>query len=308
VSSISLGNNLASMNAIRRFGQTSAELSRTYERLSSGLRINHASDDAAGLAIASSLKTDTRVYAQAVRNVNDGISYLNVADGATGAVTNILLRIRELSTQASNGTYSDKQRQALDQENLALQSEVNRIIDTTQFNGINVFSSGTLNIQAGYGQDGTLSVTLAQNTTVTKGDGTFQASKPFSAGGFPASVSIGDLNGDGKQDIVTAEIGSNSVGVLLGNGDGTFQARQAFAAGNNPYSVTIGDFNGDGKQDLVTADRGGWTVSVLLGNGDGTFQASQSFSAGPNPQFVISTDFNGDGKLDLVTGDDQGAR
>jgi flagellin-like hook-associated protein FlgL len=301
VSSISLGNNLASMNAIRRFGQTSAELSGTYERLSSGLRINHASDDAAGLAIASSLKTDARVYTQAVRNVNDGISYLNVADGATGALTNILLRIRELSTQASNGTYSDKQRQALDQENLALQGEVNRIIDTTQFNGINVFSSGTLNIQAGYGQDGTLSVSLGQATTTGIGDGTFQASQSFATGGMTSSIVAGDYNGDSKMDL--ASVSGTNLNVLLGNGDGTFQTRQQLNSGNSPETIANADFNGDGKLDLVSADNAGNTVSVLLGNGNGTFQASVSFVAGTSPEQMGIADFNGDGKQDIVTAD-----
>ena len=78
----------------------------------SGKRINHASDDAAGLAVASGLNTTTRVYTQAVRNVNDGISFLNVADGATSALKDILFRMRELSTQSSNGTFSNAQRQS----------------------------------------------------------------------------------------------------------------------------------------------------------------------------------------------------
>jgi flagellin len=157
---ITIGSNLSSLQAQRKLGEATSTLETTYERLSSGQRINRASDDAAGLAVASTLNANARIYTQGVRNINDGISYLNIADGATGALKSILTRMRELSTQSSNGTYSDTQRQAMDTESLALQAEFNRVIDTTEFNGINVFASTTLSIQAGYGTDGTLTVDL----------------------------------------------------------------------------------------------------------------------------------------------------
>jgi len=102
VAAVSLNSNLAALRAKRALNASSAELS-------SGKRINQASDDAAGLAVASGLSATTRVYTQAVRNVNDGISFLNVADGATLALKDILFRLRELSTQSSNGTFSNAQ-------------------------------------------------------------------------------------------------------------------------------------------------------------------------------------------------------
>ena len=85
-------------------------------------------------------------------------------------------------------------------------------------------------------------------------------------------MAIGDLNGDGKPDLATANYSSNTVSVLLGNGDRTFGARTDFATAGGPYSVAIGDLNGDGKPDLATANYGSNTVSVLLGNGDGTLR------------------------------------
>ena len=94
---------------------------------------------------------------------------------------------------------------------------------------------------------------------------------------------MGDFNGDGKSDLVTADYDGNTASVLLGNGNGTFQAKQSFGTGSWPFSVAVGDFNGDGKSDLVTADDGGNTASVLLGNGNGTFQAKQSFGTGSQP-------------------------
>ena len=136
---ISIASNIASLTAQRRLGENSQELSKTYEKLSSGMRINHASDDAAGLAIASGLNTNTRVYQQGVRNLNDGISVHNIADSALGELTNVVTRIQELAEQAANGTFSAKQRASIDTEAQALAKEYSRIAKSTQFNGLNLF-------------------------------------------------------------------------------------------------------------------------------------------------------------------------
>ena len=133
------------------------------------------------------------------------------------------------------------------------------------------------------------------------GDGTFRPQARFAAGSSPNSVAIGDVNGDGRPDLVTANNGSDDVSVLLGNGDGTFRPQARFAAGSSPYSVAIGDVNGDGRPDLVTANNGSGDVSVLLGNGDGTFQPQARFAAGSGPSSVAIGDVNGDGRPDLVT-------
>jgi hypothetical protein len=160
---------------------------------------------------------------------------------------------------------------------------------------------------------GTLSVLLG------RGDGTFQLIAPFADGSSPRSVAVGDFNGDGKQDVVTAnfyqgtvrsgaEIIESDVRVLLGNGDDTFQAPQTYTAGTGPWSVAVGDFNGDGVADLAVANQGGvldqgFGVSILLGNGDGTFRAAQDYQVGSRPIAVAVGDFNGDGRLDLIVGD-----
>jgi len=189
VSGITLGNNISSLQVQRRLSESTSGLTRTLERLSSGLRINRASDDAAGLTISSTLNADSRVYAQAIRNVNDGISLLNIADGATESLSQILNREEELSEQASNGILANRQRLALDAEAQALSKEYTRIARTTEFNGQTIFTAdfGQLSLQAGYS-------TLVSGLGGAVGDGTFQARVSYAVGSAPYSVTIGDFN------------------------------------------------------------------------------------------------------------------
>ena len=132
---------------------------------------------------------------------------------------------------------------------------------------------------------------------------TFAPKMDFATDTTPYSVSVGDFNGDGKLDIVTANVESNTVSVLLRNADNTgFDPKVDFATGLKPWSVSVGDFNGDGKLDLVTANGNSNTVSVLLRNADNTgFDPKVDFATGSRPSSVSVGDFNGDGKLDLVT-------
>ena len=280
--SIPLVTNISSLRVERRLSESTSALQTSFERLSSGLRINHPNDDAAGLAISESLKADSRVLNQGVRNLNDGISVLNIADGALDQLGNIVVRLRELATEAANGTLGGKQRAALDKEAQGLSKEYNRIARTTSFNGVNLFD-GTANdttLQAGYSQ---LSYNLGGgvgNFGGGVGDGTFGVSKSYSTGTIPRSVAIEDFNGDGVADLVAADSGSATVSVLLGKGDGTFQPRQAYGTGTgtSPYSVAVGDFNGDGVPDLVAADVNSASVRVLLGNSLHGVSGLQSFS------------------------------
>ena len=104
---VRIGSNIASLNAQGRLNQATDALSSTYERLSSGMRINKASDDPAGLAVSSSLNVDSRVYSQGIRNINDGLSLLNVAEGALFELSSITTRQQELAEQSANGVYSN---------------------------------------------------------------------------------------------------------------------------------------------------------------------------------------------------------
>ena len=165
MAALSLNSNLAALRATRSLNAATTEVSSLFERLSSGKRINKASDDPAGLAMSSMLHTTARVYTQAVRNVNDGISFFNVADDAVSSLKDILTRLSELSTQASNGTATDEQRQAMDKEAQALQAEYGRIVDTTNYNSMPVFSSGDVTIQAGYGAEAAITVNISSAYT-----------------------------------------------------------------------------------------------------------------------------------------------
>jgi len=139
---INIRTNVPSLAAQRNLDQSSIRLNKSYERLSSGLRINRASDDAAGLAIAESLKADARIAAVAVRNASDGISIISIADQAIGQIANVLSRLAELSQQSANGVYGNVQRSALQNEFTALTSEIERIAFTTEFNGLKLLSGG----------------------------------------------------------------------------------------------------------------------------------------------------------------------
>jgi flagellin len=128
-------NNIASLNAQRILGVNNDRLAQSVERISSGIRINRGSDDAAGLAISEALRSDIRAMRQAVRNSNDGISLINIAEGALNEQSGILIRLRELASQASTGTVGSTERQTIQLEFTALRSEIDRISSTTEFNG-----------------------------------------------------------------------------------------------------------------------------------------------------------------------------
>ena len=128
-------NNIPSLNAQRILGLNNDRLAVSVERISSGIRINRAADDAAGLAISEALRSDIRALRQAVRNANDGISLINVTEGALNEQSSILIRLRELSSQASTGTVGSVERQTIQLEFDALRLEIDRITNTTAFNG-----------------------------------------------------------------------------------------------------------------------------------------------------------------------------
>jgi flagellin len=142
-----INTNISSLNAQRQLVRSGSELSNAMERLSSGKRINNAADDAAGLAISNRMTSQIRGLNQAVRNANDGISMIQTAEGALDETTNILHRMRELSIQAANGIYDDKDRASLDAEVQQLIQELDRIAKTTTFNGQPLLDGSMRNVE-----------------------------------------------------------------------------------------------------------------------------------------------------------------
>ena len=341
VVAITIGSNISSLQAQRRLGESSSSLTNVFERLSSGKRINRAADGAAELAIATSLNVDSRVYSVGVRNGNDGLSLLSIADAALANLSDVVVRITELATQSANGVYSNKQRGALDQEAQALADEYLRITKTTEFNGVKLFDGSLgdgVQLQLGYSR-------VTANIGGAIGTGQFGVGVEVSTGAASISIISGDFNRDGIIDLVTSNTpndsivlgigdgtfqqrttvanlgdrniltsdlnndgildlvagGSSTSKVSLGNGDGSFKTPSTIISGTYIYSLTIGDLNGDGSVDLVTADSSNNRISLRLGNGDGSFMARTTVGTGNSPKSVAIGDLNRDGILDIVS-------
>lgn len=301
VSAVRIGSNIASFRAQRQLANNTSALSKTFEKLSSGLRINRASDDAAGLAIADSLRANSRVFTQGVRNLNDGISLLNIADSAIENLAGIMTRLEELAEPEANGIYGVQQRKALDAEAQALSKEFYRISKATTFNGRQLLGGevDSLNLQGGVGTSAVISSGVGGDI----GTGTFSQGNPFGVGSGEEAIASGDFNGDGILDVVTADAFEDTVSVLLGTGGGNFAARTVYqATGTGGYrGVTVADFDGDGQLDIGTTSDG--YVSIFRGFGNGKFNSTETLYPGAmTARTMLAGDLNGDGAADLLVG------
>jgi flagellin len=201
--SLTINTNANSLNAQRNLAATQSSLATSMQRLSSGLRVNSAKDDAAGLAIADRMNAQVRGMNVAIRNTNDGISLLQTADGAASKITDMLQRMRELAVQASNGSNSDDDVTNLGAEYTSLKAEITRVVDTTKFNGENLLdatggTAGVFKFQVGSGStaDDQVSVTLSSLATSSSTLG----SLTDSAAAFAEIAKI-----DTSLDLVTTE-------------------------------------------------------------------------------------------------------
>jgi len=190
---MTINTNVVSLNAQRNLTTSQSSLATSMQRLSSGLRVNSAGDDAAGLAIATRMNAQVRGINVAIRNANDGISLAQTAEGALATVTDALQRMRELAVQAQNGSNGTGDRANLDTEYQALSAEITRIAAQTRFNGVAIVgaSAGAQVFQVGANNGDTLSITTTQVTTVA-GDLTTSAN---------ASTAVAAL--DTKLDAIT---------------------------------------------------------------------------------------------------------
>lgn len=229
---LSINTNVTSLNAQRNLGNTASSLNKSLQRLSSGLRINSAKDDAAGLAISNRMTSQIRGLNQAVRNSNDGISLAQTAEGALQETTNGLQRIRELSVQAANDTNTADDRASIQLEIDQLVSEIDRIAEATTFNNKNILdgSSGTFKFQVGANANETIGVDLVnvranalgqqpgqvQSTgsrTALSNDGAEAGSIGIQEGAADTAITAGDVSvqvkGASSVDIAQAKYGGD---------------------------------------------------------------------------------------------------
>ena len=187
-----VNNNPASIAAQRNLSINTLGLNRSVERLSSGLRITRAADDAAGLGLSESLRAQIRSINQATRNASDGISLTQIADGAAATIGSLLTRLRELSSQSASGTVGNTERSYIDQEFVALRSEIDRIAQTTEFNGqaLTSGSSISFSVAIGFrsGTGNTLDLALNDITTSSLGLSSVNVSSSANATSALANV------------------------------------------------------------------------------------------------------------------------
>ena len=187
-------NNVEAQNAHRQLQATNDKLSGTMERLSSGLRINRAADDAAGLAVSEEMRTQIRGMKVASRNALDGVSLVQVADGALSGVNDMLQRIRDLAVQAANGTLTDLQRGNLDQEVQSIVAEMARVATDTEFNGVKILSgsvataASAITLQVGANGSQVIAFTVATMTASDLGISGLAVSTAASATAAIASI------------------------------------------------------------------------------------------------------------------------
>ena len=213
-----INTNIQSLNAQRNLGASQNSLSTSMQRLSSGLRVNSAKDDAAGLAIAERMNAQVKGMNVAVRNANEGISLSQTAEGALGKVSDSLQRMRELAVQSSNASNGTADRANLDAEFQALNEEVTRVLTGTKFNGIDLLSTGaTLKFQVGANNVGTDQSDIT-TTNLTAGTGL-------------AAVTVGDITSDANALTAMDDL-DDAI-------DEITTARGAFGATQNRFDAVI---------------------------------------------------------------------
>ena len=250
-----INTNILAMNAQRQLNKTQMAQTSAIERLSSGLRINSAKDDAAGLAISTRFETQVRGLNQAVRNANDGISLTQTAEGSMSEMSNILQRMRELAVQSANGTNSDADRTSIQAEVDQLYSELDRIAETTQFNGVNLLdgSSKTKTFQIGANSGQTVSFSLDSVTAKDLNLNGFSALGTLNSGRVSqslysaAAINAGDIvvNGVALGSSVTATSQTiDDIEKLINNKTGqhgvTATAYNVVSGGQGVTGVTTG--------------------------------------------------------------------
>jgi flagellin len=304
-----INTNIASLNAQRNLTTSQGSLSTSLQRLSSGLRINSAKDDAAGLAISDRMNSQIRGMSQAMRNANDGVSLAQTAEGALASSGDILQRIRELAVQSSNATNSSSDRQALQTEVGQLASELNRVAQTTNFNGQNLLDGtmGTATFQVGADANQTIKATGANFLTNTYGDNRVALDEKDAANATSATAGVVVVNGVRGSATINTTVTSTAssiagqINAQTANTGVTATAKTeanlALGAGE-AYSLDVKGDNGTAIN--ISFTMGSGTTSADYAAGINAFNA-QSSKTGITAEFDQT---NGGIKLTSSTGAD----
>ena len=240
---VTVSTNVSAMTAQRYLSKATGDLNTSMERLSSGHRINSAKDDAAGLQISNRLTAQSRGLDVAMRNANDGISIAQTAEGAMNESTNILQRMRDLALQSSNGTNSDSDRQAINEESIALQAELNRIAETTSFGGRRLlngsFGDASFQIGANSGEAMIMGLTSIRADDFHMGGTTFTAEN-----GKDKDWAVAPDANNLKFEFVTKSGEEISIDIFAKAGDDIEQLATYINGQSDLVSASVGD-NGE---------------------------------------------------------------
>jgi len=326
--SIGLGTHITS-SIIRNLNSSSDRLSSIYSRLSSGQRINKASDDAAGLAVASGLNFKSAVFNKALENLNTGISALSIANQGLDSLSIIVMRQQELAEQAANGTLSSAQRAALDLEAQALADEYQRIIETTNFNGIDLLQgTASLSLQAGIGGGAVIDADILG---MIKAGEIGPSNIIVNTGGAATSAMsfmYADLNGNGINDLITFQFKSGIADLFGGSTPNDQHLRISVYMGNEEGELTLHSTQGinvpapgAGMTHSFSVQKSGSTFLFSLTSTDGVLFSTEQWrmhsasgvlatphlyahaSAPTQAQSSVSFDFTGNGHLDSFNND-----
>ena len=233
--------NTSSLNAQNQLMKSGNTLDTAYQRLSSGLRINSASDDAAGLQISNRLTSQINGLNQAVRNANDGISLAQTAEGAMDETTNMLQRMRTLAVQSANGSNTDKDRLALQQEMEALGKEINRVAETTTFGGQNLLD-GTYTGTFQVGADANQTISFSMGTIGSNGSISVASAGGFTVSGLGQAATVSGLTST-SISISSADNAQSMIAAIDSMIAAVDSKRAELGAVQNRFSSTISNLS-----------------------------------------------------------------
>ncbi len=278
-----INTNTASLNAQRNLTTSQASLATSLQRLSSGLRINSAKDDAAGLAISDRMTSQINGLNQAARNANDGISLTQTAEGGLATATDLLQRMRTLAVQSANGTNSSSDRASLQQEVGQLQQELNRVANSTQFNGQNVLDGSLNNAQFQVGANANQTINFSITSAQASAIGNNGIKGTAVGNGSGASSFAGTVAG-------TIGINQNAAQTFTIQGNGTTATAAFAAAGTTAFSMAQGVNSSTGTTGVTaTAATTATLGSFTAGTQSLTLQGAPTPGGAANPVTITAT-------------------